>query len=1063
MRMRQDANTTGRAKPARSGRQKRAGWFLLLLSCVFCLCHGKTAAAAESVKHTTTLMVYMCGSNLESRFGAATRDIAEMLSAGFDPSYTNVVLMTGGSSRWENGLPEDSCSIVELKAHGMRTVWQSDGLRNMAESGTLSAFLEYAYRQYPADRYALILWDHGGGPVEGVCYDELYKGRSMGLDGLRDALQNSFAASRKLDWLGMDACLMASVETAYTLSPYAGYLIASQEQEPSSGWNYSFLRGLEDDRDSSETGERIIDAFFAGAQEENGAYTLSCIDLSRIRALGIAIDEYFGDLYSELDKESFSELSRHRSEARSYGRAKYNDSADYDLVDLNALLQSNGETDASLKLGRAISDAVVYTRSDTGDACGMSIYYPCVNLQAFSEKWSQRYSELFSGLSKSYVQYMQSYGGILSGAQMESWSGLQPERIVKEDGSIAFRLQLSEGQRACFREATLLVVSRIMQGEDLYQYIWETDPLEPDSEGVLEAEYPALALYAVDDRSGEILAGPIDYVVNGENRISVPVIYWDRSGILDPDQMSVLYTCSRSSDPGVVTMDAVQVFDSMTQTYSSRADGSHAYIDGQDYVSAAFVIEERRPDRIGNELSGFEDWKEGNGFYANTIHMPCSWHFEVRPFQGEDAAFAAFQITDTQSRHHSSELVRVNPETVTDYRGQVDNATASLRDGSITLECLGAELHHEQAGLTVRLHLHDRERNLFRSVAENMVLNGRYMIRPLSADAGAGEDLLITIPLNRLYGVEELFSLEFDLSLLLPDYSVYGREYVRITFPEPIPTGNTAAAPLAAADTGDGLAWELRDLTELRDGSIRVTYTLTNLNHEETGVELESMALEGWQTDETSSWTLPAHAVLTYTAQVPGSINDTDSGLQVWSALSEPLVSLGVRELSKLSIRYRAKQGSDDFWTEEWVEKTAELAFKAIPCGSGTETAGETLGLDLGTGGRIGLTLEKKTCYTDSGRNESCLSLGMWFHNREGSPTAVRLQNVRVNGKEAAAGTTGGTELRLELLPGASAFEYLHIRIPDGVQPETVSFDLQPGSGPDEAVAVAVSEIRECS
>ena len=46
------------------------------------------------------------------------------------------------------------------------------------------------------------------------------------------------------EWIGFDACLMSSVETAFMCAPYAEYMIASQEVEPGSGWNYAFLSGI---------------------------------------------------------------------------------------------------------------------------------------------------------------------------------------------------------------------------------------------------------------------------------------------------------------------------------------------------------------------------------------------------------------------------------------------------------------------------------------------------------------------------------------------------------------------------------------------------------------------------------------------------------------------------------------------------------------------------------------------------------------------------------------------------------------------------------------------------
>lgn len=51
-----------------------------------------------------------------------------------------------------------------------------------------------------------------------------------------DVLKN-----RKLDILGMDACLMAMVEVGYQAKGYAKYLVGSQEVELAYGWNYTSL------------------------------------------------------------------------------------------------------------------------------------------------------------------------------------------------------------------------------------------------------------------------------------------------------------------------------------------------------------------------------------------------------------------------------------------------------------------------------------------------------------------------------------------------------------------------------------------------------------------------------------------------------------------------------------------------------------------------------------------------------------------------------------------------------------------------------------------------------
>ena len=92
-------------------------------------------------------------------------------------------------------------------------------------------------------------------------------------------------AIRELSWIGFDACLMSSVETAAAMKPYAGYMIASQETEPGFGWHYSFLKDIEKDRNGAETGKRIIDAYFENAPDSGELMTLSCVDLSVMKGI----------------------------------------------------------------------------------------------------------------------------------------------------------------------------------------------------------------------------------------------------------------------------------------------------------------------------------------------------------------------------------------------------------------------------------------------------------------------------------------------------------------------------------------------------------------------------------------------------------------------------------------------------------------------------------------------------------------------------------------------------------------------------------------------------------
>ena len=83
----------------------------------------------------------------------------------------------------------------------------------------------------------VILWDHGGGSISGVCFDEI-SDDSLSLreidTGLLSTMKNA-GMTDTFEFIGFDACLMSTVETANVLASYSDYMIASEESEPGSG------------------------------------------------------------------------------------------------------------------------------------------------------------------------------------------------------------------------------------------------------------------------------------------------------------------------------------------------------------------------------------------------------------------------------------------------------------------------------------------------------------------------------------------------------------------------------------------------------------------------------------------------------------------------------------------------------------------------------------------------------------------------------------------------------------------------------------------------------------
>ncbi len=243
---------------------------------------------ATPVHRPWTLMVYMAGDNGKVFYTAAgaKKLMAEMTTAGYKDIWEMAKIGT-----------TDACAVVCLfdtlegsylvevrRGVGMVNS-RVDTLRevNMGHPSTLRDFVLYGMTYYPADHYALVIWNHGTGWLDVDVYatvrseDLDYKphqpifrttGRKMqegdttrpiafddtskdflDTQDLRQAFSEVQAATgRRLDLIGMDACLMAMIEGAHELAPYADYFVASQEVEPMDGWPYALiLQGLNDE------------------------------------------------------------------------------------------------------------------------------------------------------------------------------------------------------------------------------------------------------------------------------------------------------------------------------------------------------------------------------------------------------------------------------------------------------------------------------------------------------------------------------------------------------------------------------------------------------------------------------------------------------------------------------------------------------------------------------------------------------------------------------------------------------------------------------------------------
>lgn len=334
--------------------------------------------AQEESAESAVVMVYMIGSDLESMDGSASDDIEEMLEADLGENL-QIVLQTGGAKWWY--LDEISSEKQErwlIDQEGLSYVG-SAGSGSMTRKSALTDFISFAAGQYPADRYFLILWDHGGGTMGGFGYDELYEDESLSLADLSEAIQKSGV---KFSMIGFDACLMATVETAFCLEPCADYLIASEEYMPGDGWYYTdFLTRLGQDPGipSLELGKEIIDDY--GYYYDNDEVTLSMIELREIPYVYERLGDFLQNARADVQEDNarFRELSVARSKAREYCDASIDQVDMYDLV-------RRADFEGKEELLAAIESCVKY-RNDSSltGSYGLAMYFPYSAMEAYGD------------------------------------------------------------------------------------------------------------------------------------------------------------------------------------------------------------------------------------------------------------------------------------------------------------------------------------------------------------------------------------------------------------------------------------------------------------------------------------------------------------------------------------------------------------------------------------------------------------------------------------------------------------------------------------------------------
>ena len=384
---------------------------------------------------TWAIYWYLCGSDLESNGGFATSDLMEMMEVAL-PENVRVIIQTGGAKTWQNNVVD--ADILQ------RYVYDSEGLTlvdelppaSMGDAATLTDFLRYCKQNYPAEKTAVLFWNHGGGSVSGAAFDERYGYDSLTLDEMQTAFGRVWEADENnppLELVGFDTCLMATVDVAGTFAGTARDLVASEEVEPANGWDYTGCLGAlaaDPAMDGAALGEVICDAYYAGCQAvgTHSNATLSLTDLTRTGPLLDAYEAFGAEALAAAceDPGFFSRFARIAAQSENYG-GNTREQGYTNMVDLGHMArQSAGLLQTAGDVLKALEDCVLYRVSGPyrTESTGLSCYY------SYNGDLNDLYGYTNVGAGQAF-KYFYSYEltGQLDDAGMEYISGMNYEEL----------------------------------------------------------------------------------------------------------------------------------------------------------------------------------------------------------------------------------------------------------------------------------------------------------------------------------------------------------------------------------------------------------------------------------------------------------------------------------------------------------------------------------------------------------------------------------------------------------------------------------------------------------
>lgn len=357
------------------------------------------ASAAQPMKEWNFL-VFLNGVNNLDSFGAM--NINQMEQVGSSDKVNMLV-------QWGSLKSKNVSRLYIQKDNDTKKVTspvvQNLGAADMGDWKELVRFVDWANQNYPAKRYFIVVWDHGGGwhltrvqngvvkPMD-ISWDD-HTGNNITTEQLGQAMAESAKIiGHKVDIYSSDACLMGMVEVASEMSNSVQYYIGSQDVEPGAGWPYSTFLTKWLAAANSETADvakmfsKDYLAAYSGGIYGRKSVTMSAYDLSQIAPYESALKQ-LGQELNNLNNDDTKKAAAAAASSKFFTYSDY-----HDVIDFLGLLEKSGVRTPAFEKVRAAQNNFVIANDQNQDkrTFGVSIWLATDNYDY--SNYIQRYNGL---------------------------------------------------------------------------------------------------------------------------------------------------------------------------------------------------------------------------------------------------------------------------------------------------------------------------------------------------------------------------------------------------------------------------------------------------------------------------------------------------------------------------------------------------------------------------------------------------------------------------------------------------------------------------------------------